>query len=73
MKVGDLVQDAHSIVMGIVVQEEWKVPWQKRDNLHAEKRLHFCVRWVQPPGEMRLSTKQSWRRLGELRLLSASP
>lgn len=72
MKVGDLVQDVHSIVTGIVIDEAERVHWREEGEATCQKKLHFCVKWLWADGE-KIVTKNSWRTKNELILLSQSP
>lgn len=72
MKVGDLVQDIHSIVTGIIIYdaEHHQVP-----DIYGEikKEVHFCVQWLSYAGDAKVITRNSWRAEKDLILLSESP
>ena len=72
MKVGDLVQDIHSIVTGIIIYDAapYRVP-----NIYKEinREVHFCVQWLSYAGGTKVSTRHSWRAEKDLILLSESP
>ena len=70
MKVGDLVQDIHSIVMGIVVRCDQIAHWEHRHELNAAKHEYWLVRWMQPPGNDILTTEESWRLPSDLKIVS---
>jgi hypothetical protein len=72
VKPGDLVQDIHSIVTGIIIDEAARVPWRKEGEATCQKKLHFCVRWLYADGA-KIVSKNSWRTKNELILLSQSP
>jgi len=70
VKVGDLVQDIHSIVMGIVVKCDQIPHWEHRHELNAAKHEYWLVRWMQPPGNDILTTEESWRQTHDLKIVS---
>ena len=69
MKVGDLVQDIHSIVTGIIIYDA--VRHQVPDI--AKPEVHFCVQWLSYAGGTKAITRHSWRAEKDLILLSESP
>ena len=69
MKVGDLVQDIHSIVTGVIIYDA--VRHQVPDVTKPE--VHFCVQWLSYAGDAKVITRHSWRAEKDLILLSESP
>lgn len=61
MKNGDLVKDAHSPVLGLIVSTEFGV--------HTENE-YFLINWIDPGEAMKLKTKSSWRTTRGLELVN---
>ena len=55
MKNGDLVKDAYSHILGLIVSTE---------------NEHFLINWIDPGGSMKLKTKASWRIIRDLELVN---
>jgi len=72
VKVGDLVQDIHSVVTGIIIHDARLPHWHVEADPTCQKKLHFCVKWLYADGAKTVS-KNSWRTKKELILLSRSP
>ena len=66
MKVGDLVKDAYSEVVGLIIE----TTADARLNLKGGKEYH--VLWFDPPGSRNLLTVKSWRRKDQLELVSGT-
>ena len=54
MKVGDLVRDVYSHVLGLIVDIQ-----QKPIGADIYRKAHIL--WIDPGDEMKLTTPQSWR------------
>ena len=70
MKVGDLVEDAYSVVKGIIIKKEPDPHLSLTGAAFIEPRYRYKITWFQPATEMRLETRQSWRHGVDLILLS---
>jgi hypothetical protein len=55
MKNGDLVKDAYSPILGLIVSTE---------------NEHFLINWIDPGEAMILKTKSSWRTTRDLELVN---